>query len=117
MVHCKRDVVEFLKRFKTNVAQSDLIFIRRPENINFLIMLGMFFYNAKEIIFSLTELDYFAGPSVDDDGSQGEIYEFATKVFGNEVYIKLKLSDTGAKCISFHELIHPVSFPFKKDDK
>ncbi|MCK4720857.1 type II toxin-antitoxin system MqsR family toxin [bacterium] len=117
MVHCKKGVVEFLKRFKTNATKSDLVFLPRQKNIDFLIMLGMFFYNAKEIIFSLTELDYFAGPSVDDDGSQGEIYEFATKVFGNDVYIKLKLSDTGAKCISFHELIHPVSFPFKKGDK
>lgn len=117
MVHCKKEVVEFLKRFKINVAQSDLIFIRRPDNLRFLIMLGMFEYEAKEIIFSLTEMDYFAGPSVDEDGTQGEIYEFATKVFRNDVYIKLKLSDTGAKCISFHELIHPVSFPFKKDDK
>lgn len=117
MVQCKIEVVEFLKRFKTNAAQTDLVFVRRQQNLNFLIMLGMFEYDAKEIIFSLTEMDYFAGPSVDEDGSQGEIYEFATKVFGNEVYIKLKLSATGAKCISFHELIHPVSFPFKKDDK
>ncbi len=113
MVHCKKGVVEFLKRFKTKAARSNLAFLRREENIHFLIMLGMFEYDAKEIIFSLTELDYFAGPSVDDDGSPGEIYEFATKVFGNEVYIKLKLSDTGAKCISFHELKYSVKFPFK----
>jgi len=90
--------------------------INRLENQQSLADLGLTRENRKDIILSLTVQDYCSGPEPDKD-QLGEIWVFGKEVGDHEVYIKLKIADTGsmkiAKCISFHAAMYPLNYPFK----
>ena len=75
---------------------------------------------VKDIVLSLTPLDYVRGP-IKDRKMVGDLWEFGKEVKGQEVYIKLKIAKVGkkkiAKCISFHAPNYPLCYPFKKKSK
>jgi hypothetical protein len=94
---------DFLKRFKAKVdGQGHLPMVPRRENLNTLAMLGMSRSEVKTTVLAFTESEYRSGPEADHDKSSGEIWEFQTDCAGREIYVKLKLDDKIAKCLSFH---------------
>ncbi|MCX6646230.1 MAG: hypothetical protein NTY09_07725 [bacterium] len=109
----KDQIKIFLADFKEKIKEKELIFVPRPKNLAFLRSYGLFVYELESIIMGLTEIEYIDGPKDDDDGSEGQIWEFCTNVEGCSTYVKLKLDSQGAKCISFHGLEYSVEFPFK----
>jgi hypothetical protein len=100
-------ISDFLKKFKEKAEKDGLILVRRKKNLDFLAYINLPWYEAKEIIFGLTEEQYVRGPMADKDGYPGEVWEFKAEYAGSEIYIKLKL-DTEAKCISFHSPERPM---------
>ena len=106
-------VLDFLRRFKSRARDEGMVFVRRAENVDTLIYLGMLTYMAEECIMGITDMDYISGPLHDHDRSPGEVWEFAIPVQDVMVYIKLKLDEECAKCISFHPPRDPLTFPFK----
>ncbi|MDE7439388.1 MAG: type II toxin-antitoxin system MqsR family toxin [Clostridia bacterium] len=55
--------------------------------------LGLTVDDLKNIILSLTSIDYVSGPEDDYDGSDGEIWKFKKQAFGETFYIKLKIKE------------------------
>lgn len=99
----RNQINDFLKRFKAKVdEQGQLPMIPRRENQNTLAMLGISRSEVKTTVLAFTENEYRSGPEADHDKSPGEIWEFQTDYAGREIYVKLKLDDTAAKCLSFH---------------
>ena len=84
------------------MSQYGLIVIPRRKNLDSLAYLGLIAYQMEKIIKELDESNYVSGPETDHDGSTGEIWKFKVRVEECEVYIKLKLDGTDAKCLSFH---------------
>ncbi len=108
----------FLKAFKLIVAQErGLDVIPRVENRDALIRLGLTERNRRQEILSLSVEDYCSGPE-DDINRPGKVWVFGKKVAGKETYIKLKIAQVAgrkiAKCLSFHEAKHPMSYPFRE---
>jgi hypothetical protein len=109
-----RDAVpDFLGRFKAKVRKDGMVFVRRPENVNTLAFFGFLTYQAEDCIMRITDRDYIGGPSPNHDKSPGEVWEFAIQIQDLMVYVKLKLDQESAKCISFHRPRDPLTFPFK----
>lgn len=107
----------FLKEFKEIVTtERKLYIVDRQEKNKSLSELGFTKKLCRDEILSLSVEHYYRGPTSDRD-RPGEVWEFDKKIDGNEIYIKLKIADTGnerfAKCISFHKADSPLSFPLK----
>ncbi len=84
------------------------------ENREGLLTLGITKAQRDEVIHSLTPEDYCKGP-LRDETQPGEVWVFGKYVEGTEVYIKLKLTETGApKCISFHPALRGLRYPFRE---
>lgn len=97
------EINDFLKRFKAKVdEQGQLPMIPRRENLNTLAMLGISRSEVKTTVLAFTETEYRLGPGADHDGTPGEIWEFETDYNGRDIYVKLKLDEATAKCLSFH---------------
>lgn len=96
-------ISDFLKRFKAKVdEQGHLPMIPRRENLNTLAMLGISRSDVKTTVLAFSDVEYRTGPEADHDGSAGEIWEFETDYNGRSIYVKLKLDEQVAKCLSFH---------------
>ena len=105
----------FLKDFKKIVTQErGLDIVDRKENLNSLLQIGFTKENCKHEILNLSVSDYCAGPKPDKD-RPGVIWEFGKNISGYDIYIKLKIAETGsvriAKCISFHIDERQLEFP------
>ena len=113
-------IVAFLKEFKRLVAESDVdIFVKRKEYQDAFVELGIAISDAYNVLMSLSIDNYCSGPEPDKDRpGTGSIWEFGTETDGKEVYIKLKIVESGdkkyAKCISFHRAKYPIDYPLKK---
>jgi len=112
-------VGNFLKKFKKIATKGRGIdIIPRRKTLDSLSKLGITKHICKEEILSLSVDDYCKGPKPDED-RPGEVWEFGKTILGKEVYIKLKIARAGramiAKCLSFHEAVYPLCFPFKGD--
>lgn len=109
-------VALFLREFKELVHNSGLFVINRQENQQALADLGLTRQQREEIILSLTVEDYCSGPEPDRN-QPGDIWVFGKQAAGQEVYIKLKIADTGsqkiAKCISFHTANYALCYPHR----
>lgn len=109
-------VAVFLKEFKHLISAKKFYVVGRLENQHFLADLGLTKEDRKDLILSLTIEDYCSGPEPDKDQA-GEIWVFGKEVAGQEIYIKLKIPDTGsqkiAKCISFHVATYPLKYPYR----
>lgn len=99
----REQINDFLKRFKAKVdEQGQLPMVPRRENQATLAMLGISRLDVKTTVLAFTDSEYLSGPSADHDGTKGEIWEFETDYTGRDIYVKLKLNDETAKCLSFH---------------
>jgi hypothetical protein len=63
---------------------------------------GIAVTEVKPTVFALTETEYKSGPEPDHDGSPGEVWTFETDYLSWTVYIKLKIDEKVATCLSFH---------------
>ncbi len=110
----KKHVRQFLKEFKSLVDQNGLIVKDRQKNQNSLLEMGLTARQRKDIILSLSVQDYCAGPK-EDIYEPGQFWVFGKHVDGEEVYIKLKISESSgeeyAVCFSFHKSEFPLSYP------
>jgi hypothetical protein len=88
--------------------------VNRDKNRDGLIKLDLTKAQRKEIILSLTPEDYCDGPVPDHRGS-GDVWIFGKTEAGQEIYIKLKLTQTDAPiCVSFHPAERPLAYPLKR---
>ena len=91
--------------------------IRKQENIQALIDLGLTVRNRRDELLSLSVLDYCYGPVPDHD-RPGYIWVFGKEIRSIEIYIKLKIVETvyppKALCLSFHPAEHPLQYPFRE---
>jgi Motility quorum-sensing regulator, toxin of MqsA len=106
------DAANFLKRFKHQATLSGIDFIPRRANLDALANLGTTIADAETTLLELSAKNYISGPTQDHDGSTGEIWVFGTVINHDNIYIKLKLETGRAACISFHEALRPLVFPF-----
>lgn len=117
MIASIEEVIQFLKDYKLVMTISGLNVLNRMDDKNSLIKLGITKKIRKQEILSLSLTNYCEGPNP-DHSRDGYVWIFGKKLEGIEVYIKLKLVelDTGmmAKCISFHEADHPLSYPYSQ---
>lgn len=104
---------DFLARFRKTAIDNGLAIVRRSEYMDALALLNWEPTDAKNAIIALTEDCYVSGPDADHDGSEGEIWVFGVEVQGHSIYIKLKLDNKIAKCISFHIAERPMHYPLK----
>jgi hypothetical protein len=109
----RSEVTEFLRRFKARMHADGLYFVPRKRNLDGLARLGLTIIEAERIILDLTEENYCRGPEQDEDGSLGEIWFFGVLEDGQSIYIKLKLDNDFAKCLSFHPAERPMRHPYK----
>lgn len=111
-------VAVFLKEFKKIIQAGRFLFINRKKNKETLTRLGITKTNVFNIVLGLSVEDYCSGPEQDDsDQRPGDIWIFGTEVFGEDIYIKLKIfqarGQRHVKCISFHGPEYPLKQPWK----
>jgi hypothetical protein len=117
------EIKDFLSTFK-QAARLDLNVIQREKNLEFLTRHGFTPKERKEVLLGLQVSDYCKGPEEDDKvGGPKDIWFFGVDYEGLQIYIKLQLveekdeetDDTmrHAKCISFHEAEHAMTFPYE----
>lgn len=113
----EEQVRSFLLEFKQIVTGgSGVDLVPRKGSLETLRFLGLTKRNLEEILLGLSVADCCAGPKQDRD-RPGEIWEFGKNIDGYEVYIKLKVADTGKskipKCISFHIASYTLKYPYR----
>jgi len=111
----------FLKEFKRIASGGRGIYlVPREESLKTLADLGLTKKNFKEIIMSLSVLEYCEGPKRDLD-RPGEVWIFGKQIGWKEIYIKLKVAQGSgkriAKCISFHPAAFTLCFPFRPNER
>jgi hypothetical protein len=111
------EVNQFLRRFKAQVNNHGLEFVPRKVNLDALAQFGLSIADARAIILSLIYMNYSEGPESDMDGSAGEVWIFGAEISGKNVYIKLKLDNGEAKCLSFHQAEHSIRKPYNLGGK
>ena len=111
---------EFLCVFKKAGEKERIRFVGREKNWDYLADTVITASMREEALFSLSVLDYVEGPLPDKDKT-GELWVFGAKVYGQEIYTKLKVVIMNerifAKCISFHRPEHPLRYPLKSERK
>jgi len=111
-------ISKFLKVFKKAGEKENIRFVGREKNWDYLADTGITTSMREEALFSLSVLDYVDGPLPDKD-TLGELWIFGAKVFGQEIYTKLKVVIINerifAKCISFHHPEHQLRYPFRDE--
>lgn len=111
-------VAKFLTELKKLISTGrDFNIVERYENNSTFIKLGLTWSNFVDEMLGLSAADYCSGPEADRD-RLGDVWMFGKEIKGCDVYIKLKIYDYGperrAKCISFHEAMHPIKYPLRK---
>jgi hypothetical protein len=117
----KTKITTFLKEFKKiGSGRKGIYLIPREESLKALADLGLTKKNFKEILMSLSFMDYCEGPKR-DESRPGEIWVFGKKISGKEIYIKLKVTEGRrkriAKCISFHPAVFTLRYPFQPKER
>ena len=112
------EIKNFLFKFKF-FAQNLECFsvIERDKNLQSLAELGIFSYQAVNIILKLTYKNYSSGPEPDVDYPKHNVWKFGYNLDGEQIYIKLTddFSCNIAKCISFHKADFVISYPYKME--
>jgi len=111
----------FLNRFWEIMSRKGLNIIPRPVNNQTITDLELTKSNVRDIISTLSIVNYSKGPEQDYKHPSQEIYVFGDNINGVEVYIKLTIGKVGdieiAKCISFHKAEFPIKYPMKSGSK
>ena len=96
-------------------ALPSWVLVPRQENLGCLAELEWDNDDVAALIYSLSVEDYSSGPLKDRD-EKGDVWIFGKKVFGAELYVKLKLASLGSlkrvRIISLHEADQPLSYPY-----
>jgi len=98
----------FLHSLKVAIEEGTFVTIDREKNNEFLAKHGMTPREREEIIYGLQVDDYVSGPEEDYDyPGEKDIWKFKKEYMGLEIYIKIKLIQSGdgffAKGLSFHD--------------
>jgi hypothetical protein len=113
----RKFVQKFLAEFKVLIYEDKLRINDRLKNKDALLELGLTGNQRKEIILSLSVLDYNSGPTKDIYKS-GDYWVFGKIIGSVEIYIKLKIVEHAdeeyAVCLSFHKSENPLRYPFNK---
>lgn len=90
-----------------------IIFLNRLKNQEALKMLGITPSARKEIIKSITSVDYIE--TIIDEVSFGDMWVFGKDCDGVDVYVKIALGKPNSNtiCISFHSAEYPLKYAFK----
>ena len=112
-VRTEAEVEKFLREFKPKFSVWGIIFLNRKKNEEALKALGITPVAREEIIKTIEKDDY--SHCVIDEVSYGDMWVFGKDYDGTELYIKISMGVTGSKtiCISFHEAMHPLDYPYK----
>jgi len=112
----RKFVRQFLDEFKVLIYENKLRINDRLKNKDSLLELGLTGNQRKEIILSLSVLDYNSGP-IKDIYKSGDYWVFGKIIDSVELYIKLKIVEQDdeeyAVCLSFHKSENPLRYPFK----
>jgi hypothetical protein len=112
----RKFVRQFLVEFKVLIYENKLRINARLKNKDALLELGLTGDQRKEIILSLSVLDYNSGPTKDIYKS-GDYWVFGKTIDSVEIYIKLKIVEQDdeeyAVCLSFHKSEKPLRYPIK----
>lgn len=106
------EISQFLRRFKLQASKTGIDFVNRLANRDGMAELGITVDDAEKFIKELTFSNYSKGSEADKDGSIGEVWIFGKEINSKQVYIKLKLDNIGAKCLSFHPAEFSLQQPF-----
>lgn len=113
-------VRQFLSEFKELIYANGFRIIDRLKNKDALLELGLTSNQRKEIILSLSVLDYTSGP-IKDIYKSGDFWVFGKIIDSAEIYIKIKIVEQDdeeyAVCLSFHKSENPLKYPFKNKFK
>lgn len=112
------EINAFIRCVKEAVNEGRLTLIPREKNLKALAKANLTIQDVKETLAFLTIKDYCAGPEPDHDPSrEGEVWLFGCQTGGASWYIKIKLAgDEGKRwaiCLSFHQVKHEMSFPYR----
>lgn len=111
-----REVARFLLDYHNCLDTSNRLIKPRKINEKTIKKLGFTYRQIKEVLYSLTIDDYYAGPKKDDYHG-GHFWEFGKEVDDTMLYIKIKIHTLpdGTDipfCYSFHEPEFPMThFP------
>lgn len=90
-----------LDKLLTLLESATIRIVNRDKNRLTRYRLGITVDEQIDLIRSLEKSDYKSGPEADHDGTEGSIWVFSKKAYGEIFYIKLK-HDTNIKAISCH---------------
>ena len=116
---------DFLNKLKNYINSSDFdinsdLFLsagRNRQNYNTLLMLDL---DNSDVVWYLStlSLDNYSHTFLDNDNNDPpKLFVFGKYISGKLIYIKIKLRNIGVRkkkivCISFHEALYPMDFPF-----
>jgi hypothetical protein len=99
-------IEKVLSDMRTAIKCKKCIPINRKKNMDTLAQLGITWKDAFIEIYSLSQNDYFSGPSVDRDYPNSDLlWVFKKYIDGHNIYIKTKVEyqqNGEVKIISFH---------------
>lgn len=121
----RAEVNDFLNRLKNYINSSNFdinsdLFLsagRNRQNYNTLLMLDFEFSDVVDYLESLSLTNYSHTFLDSDNNDPPYLYIFGKYISGKLIYIKIKLRNIGVRkktivCISFHEGLYPMNFPF-----
>jgi hypothetical protein len=121
-INKKEEVLQFLYSIKLVLQNSNsdepkwTISTIRDKNLQCIAKLELAYEDIKEILMSLTPLDYCEGP-IKDSKIEGLLWVFGKNLKGNEIYIKLKLhgddKNQMLRVLSFHLAERKLKYYFK----
>ena len=109
----RSQIKHFLHEFKELVYEDQFHIKNNEKNRSALFELGLTYKLRTEEIISLSVEDYYGGPKPDEYRPGDDYWEFGKRINGVEVYIKLKIQNDWAVCLSFHRAEYPIKYPFK----
>ena len=115
----REDVAAFLKEVKSIASRPNGIFVvRREKNRQTITNLGLTNSDITNTIKYLSVEDYCKGPESDKD-AEGNLWFFGKEIRGNDIYIKLKISERNGRdtvyCISLHEPEYEIDYPYRDE--
>ena len=112
------EVSHFLQEFFTKYRVFGIIFRDgRPKNAQTLLDLEITPIKRREIVESLTAMDYSEGPLDDRLYGIASMWVFGKRHKNSELYIKISMgtANNPVICISFHLAEHPINYLFNKE--
>ncbi len=119
----RQEAESFITGYQEILSGSRLELIPRPDNRRAMEFFGFTRETVTLELLQLTVENYSEGPLPDRDGRPGDVWIFGYELYGNHMYVKLKIGNkvlaTGeavgiAICLSWHLAEKPLRLPFKE---